>query len=108
MFGWASSARPSRRRARPSVHDLRLVAAFAFHTVAAVALFGLIGGAAALLAYYTRFLSGLGLSPLIVEAIHLFAADLICFVIYVSREAWMLIRHMLAPHAPGAAPLPGH
>jgi hypothetical protein len=90
------------------VHDLRLVAAFAFHTVAAVALFGLIGGAAALLAYYTRFLSGLGLSPLIVEAIHLFAADLICFVIYVSREAWMLIRHMLAPHAPGAAPLPGH
>jgi hypothetical protein len=84
------------------MHDLRLVVAFAFHTVAAVVLFGLIGGAAALLAAYTRTLEGLGISPLIIQFIHmteyfLFGVDLVCFIFYVGHEAWVLIHHILAP-----------
>jgi hypothetical protein len=82
------------------VHDLKLVVAFAFHTLVAVGLFMLIGGAAALLDYYTKILSGLGMSPMIIGAIRateyfLFGIDLICFVVYVSREAWLLLRSML-------------
>ncbi len=82
------------------MHDLKLVAAFAFHTVVAVALFALIGGAAALLDYYTKVLSNLGMSHLIIEAIKateyfLFAVDLLCFVVYVTRETWLLLRAML-------------
>jgi hypothetical protein len=83
-------------------HDLKLVASFALHTVVAVFLFGLIGAAAALLAYYVNVLGRLGISPLILEAIHateyfLFAVDLLCFVVYVSRETWLLLRAILAP-----------
>jgi hypothetical protein len=86
------------------MHDLKLVGAFAFHTVAAVALFALIGGAAALLNFYTRLLENAGMSPLIIRAIHLteyflFAVDLLCFLVYVSREAWLLLRAMLQHHA---------
>jgi hypothetical protein len=82
------------------MHDLKLVAAFAFHTVVAVALFALIGGAAALLDYYTKVLGNLGMSHLIIEAIKateyfLFAVDLLCFVVYVTRETWLLLRAML-------------
>ena len=82
------------------MHDLKLVAAFAFHTVVAVALFALIGGAAALLDYYTKVLGGLGMSVWIIEAIKgteyfLFAVDLLCFVVYVTRETWLLLREML-------------
>jgi hypothetical protein len=82
------------------MHDLKLVAAFAFHTVVAVALFALIGGAAALLDYYTKILSGLGMSNIIIEAIKateyfLFAVDMLCFVVYVTRETVLLLRTML-------------
>jgi hypothetical protein len=82
------------------MHDLKLVAAFAFHTIIAVALFALIGAAAALLDYYTKGLIKLGMSPLIIESIKateyfLFAVDLLCFVVYVSRETWLLLRSML-------------
>jgi hypothetical protein len=85
------------------VHDLKLVAAFAFHVLVAVALFALIGGAAALLDYYTKVLAGLGMSPLIVEAIKateffLFAVDLLCFVVYTTRETWLLLRSMFRPN----------
>lgn len=86
------------------MHDLRLITAFALHTVAAILLFALIGGAAALLNIYTRLLEGVGMSPLIIQAIHLteyflFGVDLLCFVVYVSREAWLLLREMLIlPH----------
>ncbi|MEJ0047607.1 MAG: hypothetical protein WDN04_16870 [Rhodospirillales bacterium] len=78
------------------------MAAFAFHVLVAVGLFTLIGGAAALLDYYTKVLAGLGMSPLIVEAIKateyfLFAVDLICFVVYISRETWLLLRSMTRP-----------
>jgi hypothetical protein len=93
------------------VHDLKLVAAFAFHIVVAVGLFALIGGAAALLDYYTKVLAGLGMSPLIIEAIKateflLFAVDLLCFVVYSARETWLLLRSMLRPGgaAQGVAP----
>jgi len=84
------------------VHDLKLVAAFAFHILVAVGLFALIGGAAALLDYYTKVLAGLGMSPLIVEAIKateffLFAVDLLCFVVYTARETWLLLRSMVRP-----------
>jgi hypothetical protein len=91
------------------MHDLRLVVAFAFHTLVAVGLFTLIGGAAALLDYYTKVLSGFGMSPIVIEAIKvteyfLFAVDLLCFVVYVSREAWLLLRTMMvAPHGEPAA-----
>jgi hypothetical protein len=86
------------------MHDLKLVASFAFHTIVAVGLFTLIGGAAALLDYYTKILAGLGMSSIIIEAIKateyfLFAVDLLCFVVYVSREAFLLLRSMLAAHA---------
>jgi hypothetical protein len=85
------------------VHDLKLVAAFAFHVLVAVALFTLIGGAAALLDYYTKVLAGLGMSPVIVEAIKateyfLFAVDLICFVVYTTRETWLLLRSIVYPN----------
>lgn len=85
------------------MHNLRLITAFAFHTVAAVGLFALIGGAAALLNYYTRLLESVGMAPLIIKAIHLteyflFALDLICFLIYVTSEAWFLLRHILTVH----------
>jgi hypothetical protein len=74
--------------------------AFSFHTVVAGALFALIGGAAALLNYYTHLLESVGMAPLIIKAIHLteyflFALDLVCFLIYVTREAWLLLRHIL-------------
>jgi len=85
------------------VRDLKLVAAFAFHILVAVGLFALIGGAAALLDYYTKVLAGLGMSPLIVEAIKateffLFAVDLLCFVVYTARETWLLLRSMVRPN----------
>jgi hypothetical protein len=68
--------------------------------VVAVALFALIGGAAALLDYYTKILSGLGMSNIIIEAIKateyfLFAVDMLCFVVYVTRETVLLLRTML-------------
>ncbi len=87
------------------MHNLSLVAAFAFHTIAATILFALIGGAAALLNVYIGLLEQAGMAPLIIKAIHLteyfiFGLDLLCFLIYVSREAWHLIRQILsaAPH----------
>jgi hypothetical protein len=93
------------------VHDLKLVAAFAFHILVAVGLFALIGGAAALLDYYTKVLAGLGMSPLIVEAIKateffLFAVDLLCFVVYTTRETWLLLRSIVRSNSatPIAAP----
>jgi len=91
------------------MHDLRLVTAFALHTIAAVLLFALIGGAAALLNYYTRFLETAGMPGLVIQAIHLteyflFGSDLLCFLVYVSREALLLLREMLVlPPHPSAA-----
>jgi len=90
------------------MHNLRLIAAFAFHTVAAVGLFALIGGAAALLNFYTHLLETVGMAPLIIKAIHLteyflFVLDLVCFLSYVSREAWLLMRHILSSPGPSAA-----
>jgi hypothetical protein len=84
------------------MHNLRLVTGFAFHTIVAVALFALIGGAAALLNIYTRLLENVGMSPLIIMAIHLteyflFGVDLLCFLVYVTREAWLLLREIMAP-----------
>ena len=60
----------------------------------AVALFALVGGAAALLHYYTQVLARLDMPTLILSAIKateyfLFAVDLLCFVVYVSRETWV-------------------
>lgn len=82
------------------MHDLKLVIGFAFHTVVAVLLFALVGGAAALLHYYTEVLARIGMPPLILSAIKwteyfLFAVDLLCFAVYVSRETWLLLRSML-------------
>ena len=90
------------------MHDLKLVAAFAFHTVVAVALFALIGGAAALLDYYIKVLVGLGMAYWIIESIKateyfLFAVDLLCFVVYVARETWLLLRAMLGYEHAAAA-----
>jgi hypothetical protein len=87
------------------LHNLRLVFAFAWHVVAAVGLFALIAGAAALLNMYTRLLERSGMSPLIIQAIHLteyvlFAADLLCFLVYVGAEVWVLLRHILRPPPP--------
>ncbi len=85
------------------MHNLRLIAAFAFHIIAAVALFALIGGAAALLNMYTRLLEGAGMSPSIIAAIHateyvLFAADMLCFLVYMGREVWVLLRAIVSSH----------
>ncbi len=81
------------------MHDLKLIIGFAAHTVIAVLLFGLIGGAAALLDYYTKLLAGLGVSHYVTLATQgleyfLFAIDAICFVVYVLRETWLLLRSM--------------
>ncbi len=86
------------------MHNLRLIAGFAFHVIVAVALFALIGGAAALLNMYTRLLEQVGMSPLIIRAIHLteyvlFAADMLCFLVYTGREVWLLLREILRPQA---------
>ena len=83
-----------------SAHDLTTVAKFALHTAAGVALFVLIGATAAGLAYFTDLLTQLKISPLIINGMHaaeyfLFAADMLCFVVYVSREAFVLITSML-------------
>lgn len=93
------------------MHNLRLISAFAVHTVAGVLLFALIGGAAALLNMYTRLLERAGMSELIIQAIHLteyflFAVDLFCFVVYILREVWLLLREMLMlpEHHEGARP----
>ena len=82
------------------MHNLKLISAFAFHTVAGVLLFALIGGAAALLNMYTRLLEHAGMSELIVQAIHvteyfLFAVDLFCLIVFIMREVWLLLREML-------------
>lgn len=87
------------------MHDLKLIIGFAFHTVVAVALFALLGGAAALLHYYTQVLARLEMPVLILSAIKyteyfLFGIDLLCFVVYVSRETWLLLRAMLIPDRP--------
>lgn len=94
------------------MHNLRLITGFAFHIVAAVLLFCLIGGAAAALDYYTRLLEQFGISPLIVRATQLveyfvFLVDLLCFVIYIAREAWLLIRDILRDPPLDAALPPG-
>jgi hypothetical protein len=80
--------------------DLKLVWRFAFHTVAAAVLFALVGAAAALLHYYTSALSQLEMPALVVSSIKwteyfLFAIDLLCFLIYVLHETWVLLRAML-------------
>ena len=85
------------------MHNLRLIAAFAFHVIAAVALFALIGSAAALLNMYTRLLENAGMSPWIIAAIHateyvLFAADMLCFLAYMGREVWLLLRAIFTAH----------
>ncbi|HTZ71299.1 MAG TPA: hypothetical protein VMB71_11665 [Acetobacteraceae bacterium] len=90
------------------MHDLKLVAGFAFHTVVAVALFAMIGGAAALLDYYTKVLGNLGMPEAILLAIKateyfLFAVDLLCFVVYVTRETWLLLRAMFTSATDHAA-----
>jgi hypothetical protein len=82
------------------MHNLRLVAAFAFHVIAGAVLFALIGGAATLLNIYTHLLERAGMSALILQAVHLteyvlFAADLVCFLIYVAREVYLLLREIL-------------
>jgi hypothetical protein len=82
------------------MHDLKLVAGFAMHTIVATALFALIGGAAALLDYYTKVLGNVGMPQLFIDAIKvteyfLFAIDLLCFVVYVTHETWLLLRAML-------------
>ena len=89
------------------MHDLKLIIGFAFHTVVAAGLFALVGGAAALLHYYTQALERLEMPALILTAIKgteyfLFAVDLLCFVVYVSRETWLLLRAMLLPGRYGA------
>ena len=88
------------------MHNLRMIAGFAIHVIGAAGLFALIGGAAALLNAYTRLLQRAGMSPLILEAVHLteyvlFAADLLCFLVYVGREVWLLLRDILR-HDPAA------
>jgi hypothetical protein len=93
------------------MHDLKLVFGFAFHTITAAALFALVGAAAALLHYYTEALGQLHMAPPVLIAIKwteylLFALDLLCFLIYVLREAWVLIRAMLRPHGDGSAATP--
>ena len=85
------------------MHNLRVLSAFAFHIIVAVVLFALIGGAAALLGMYTRLLEHAGISPLIIQAIHwteyvLFAADLVCFLVYIAREVWLLLRDIVTAH----------
>ena len=90
------------------MHNLRLIAAFTLHIIAAVALFALIGGAAALLNIYTHLLEKASMAPLIIKAIHiteyfLFALDLVCFLAYVSREALLLLRHILSLREMSAA-----
>lgn len=86
------------------MQDLKLVVAFAFHTVVAVFLFLLIGGAVTLLNYYVETLERIGMPPMIPEAVKateyfLFAVDLLCFVVYVAREALILLRAMISPEA---------
>ena len=83
-------------------HDLSIVMKFALHTLAGVVLFAVIGAAAALLAHYTNMLAQLKISPLVIEGMHaaeyfLFAVDMLCFAVYVSREAFMLIAAMVRP-----------
>ena len=92
------------------MHDLKLVIGFAFHTVVAVGLFALVGGAAALLHSYTQILARLEMPALILSSIKsteyfLFGVDLLCFVVYVSRETWLLLKAMLVPdrRTPAAA-----
>ena len=90
------------------MHDLKLVWQFAFHTVAALGLFAVVAGAAALLSLYTHMLGRTGVSPLILQAIHateffLFGIDLLCFVVYCMRETWLLLRQMLGGHTEAGA-----
>jgi phosphotransferase system glucose/maltose/N-acetylglucosamine-specific IIC component len=89
------------------MHDLRLIWKFALHTIGAAALFALVGAAAALLHYYTEALATLHMPIAVLTAIRwteylLFAVDLVCFIIYVLRETWTLIRAMFVTEA--AAP----
>jgi hypothetical protein len=98
-------------RRHSAVHDLKLIVGFAFHTVVAAALFALVGGAAALLHYYTEILARLDMPAVIITAIKgteyfLFAVDLLCFVVYVARETWLLLRAMLTPGTAGHAHAP--
>lgn len=93
------------------MHDLRLVIEFAIHTVVAAALFALVGAAAALLHYYTEALGRLGMPFAILEAIKwteyfLFAVDMLCFIVYVARETWLLLRTMLGRAAAPATDSP--
>ena len=87
------------------MHDLRVVIGFAFHTIVAGFLFALVGAAAALLHYYTELLAKLGMPYIILEAIKateyfLFAVDMVCFIVYVGRETWLLLRSMLRHQEP--------
>ena len=103
---WAMSG--LKRRSGLTLHDLRLVAGFAFHTIAAAALFALVGAAAALLHYYTEGLAQLHLPGFILAAITwteylLFGVDLLCFLVYVLRETWLLLRVMTTAYTKGEA-----
>jgi hypothetical protein len=85
------------------MHDLRFIAGFAMHTIAAAALFALVGAAAGLLHYYTEVLGQLHLPPFILLLITwteylLFICDLLCFLVYILRETWLLLRLMVTPH----------
>ncbi len=53
------------------------------------------------------------MSPLVIKAIHmteyfLFAVDLLCFLVYVSVEAWRLLRDILSAGSGRQPVLPNH
>jgi hypothetical protein len=76
------------------------VGRFASHTIAGVVLFTLVGVAAVLLNYFTNLIEQVGVSPYIIMAIQvlglfLFAVDLLCLEVFISKEAWDFCRDIV-------------
>jgi hypothetical protein len=83
------------------MHPVVLAYHFVAHTVVGVVLFSIVGGVAVLLNQGTILIEGTGVSPYIVLAIRgleffLFAADLVCTVVFVAVETLILLRDVVS------------
>ena len=84
------------------MHPLKLAARFVLHTVVGALLFSMVGGVAVLLNYAVNLIQGSGVSPYMILAVQaleffLFAVDFICLVVFVIKEAWILVREIVHP-----------
>jgi hypothetical protein len=86
----------------PLPEQIKAILRFVIHTVVGALLFSIVGVVAILLSYLTSFIEGSHVSPYILYGfqgleIFLFAADIVCLVIFVVKETLIFCRQIWHP-----------